>query len=70
MRAVVISLVAIALLTVPAHAQGREKGGKHSASDQQQTQEQKKKNAEAEKAYKAAVDKIPDKTFDPWGNMR
>ena len=32
--------------------------------------EQKKKAAEAEKAYHSALDKIPDKKFDPWGNVR
>ena len=37
---------------------------------EQQTEEQKKKAAEAEKAYRSALDKIPDKKYDPWGNMR
>jgi hypothetical protein len=33
--------------------------------------EQKRKAAEAEKAYKAALDKIPDKKkSDPWGSVR
>ena len=36
-----------------------------------QTAEQKRKAAEAEKAYKAALDKIPDKKkSDPWGSVR
>jgi hypothetical protein len=44
--------------------------GKHPESEQQ-TAEQKRKAAEAEKAYKAALDRIPDKKkSDPWGNMR
>jgi hypothetical protein len=45
-------------------------GGKHPESEQQSA-EQKRKAAEAEKAYKAALDRIPDKQkSDPWGNMR
>ena len=70
MRTVVIALASIAILTAPAYAQMRGKGGKHSGSEQQ-TAEQKQKAAEAEKAYKTALDKIPDKKkSDPWGNVR
>ena len=76
MRTVVIALASITALAsiaisiAPAHAQMRGKGGRHSGSEQQ-TAEQKRKAAEAEKAYKAALDKIPDKKqSDPWGNMR
>jgi hypothetical protein len=37
----------------------------------QQTEEQKKKSTEAEKAYKAALNCIPNKTAaDAWGGMR
>jgi hypothetical protein len=51
---------------VPAHARG--KGNRPSTG---QTEEQKKKASEAEKAYKSALDKIPDKPKgDPWGGMR
>ena len=70
MKAVVIALAAIVALTAPAYSQGRGKGGGRHAPSQQQTEEQKKKAAEAEKAYHSAIDKIPDKKFDPWGNMR
>jgi hypothetical protein len=69
MRILVVALAAIALLIVPAHAQGRGKG-RNSGSQQQQSAEQKQKAAEAEKAYKAALDKIPDQKFDPWAKMR
>ena len=71
MKAVVIALATIVALTVPAYSQGRGKGGgRHAPSSPQQTEEQKKKAAEAEKAYQSAIDRIPDKKFDPWGNMR
>ena len=65
MRTVVIALASVAILTAPAYAQMRGKGGRHSGSEQQT------KAAEAEKAYKAALDRIPDKKkSDPWGNVR
>jgi len=68
MRTVVIVLTTIAVLTAPAYSQGRGKGGKR-ASSGQQTEEQKKAS-QSEKDYKAALDRIPDKKFDPWGNVR
>ena len=70
MKAVVIALAAIVALTAPAYSQKRGKGGGRHAPSQEQTEEQKKKAAEAEKAYHSALDKIPDKKFDPWGNVR
>ena len=70
MRAVVIALATIVVLTAPAYSPGRGKGGGRHAASEQQTEEQKKKAAEAEKAYRSALDKIPDKKYDPWGNMR
>ena len=52
-----VALASIAISTAPAYAQMRGKGGG--------------KHPEAEKAYKAALDKIPDKKqSDPWGSMR
>ena len=71
MRTVVIALAATAVLIAPAHAQmrGGKGGGKHSAA-QQQSAEQKQKAAAAEKAYKAALDRIPDQKYDPWAHQR
>jgi hypothetical protein len=72
MRTVVIALAATAVLVAPAHAQmrGGKGGGKHSAAQQQQSAEQKQKAAAAEKAYKAALDRIPDQKYDPWAHQR
>jgi hypothetical protein len=72
MRTVVIALAATAVLIAPAHAQmrGGKGGGKHSAAQQQQSAEQKQKAAAAEKAYKAALDRIPDQKYDPWAHQR
>jgi uncharacterized protein YecT (DUF1311 family) len=63
MRTVVIVLATIAILTAPAYSQTGGKRSKQSGSEQQtQTTEQKKKKAaDLDKAYKAALDKIPDK---------
>ena len=70
-RASIIALASIAISTAPAYAQMRGKGGAKNPASEQQTAEQKRKAAEAEKAYKAALDKIPDKKkSDPWGNVR
>jgi hypothetical protein len=65
---VVLAVAALALLTAPADAAGRGKGGRHAAD--QQTAEQKKKAAEAEKAYQATLKQMPDQKFDPWAKMR
>jgi general stress protein YciG len=50
------------------------KGGKHSGSSDQTSDEQKKKNADADKAYKSAIQSIPDKksdkSDDPWQKVR
>jgi Tfp pilus assembly protein PilE len=70
MRTVVVACAIIAILAGPAYSQGHRKGGKRAASSDQQSEQQKKKASAAEKDYKAALDKIPDKKFDPWGNVR
>jgi hypothetical protein len=70
MRKLLIALAAVALLTAPADAQFRGKGSKRTEGSQQ-PDEQKKKNAAAEKAYKDALRRIPDqKVADPWSSMR
>jgi hypothetical protein len=63
MRIFVIVLT-IAALTVPAFSQGS-KGNRHAAP---KTEEPKKKPDE--KGYKAALDRMPDRKYDPWGTVR
>ncbi len=66
----VLAAIMIALISVPAQAQHM-RGKKPNEAQQNQSAEQKKKALEAEKAYKAALDKVPEqKPPDPWGNMR
>ena len=64
--------MAIALLTVSAHAQemGMGKGKKHQ-QDTQKTEDKTKKKAD-EKAYKDALKSIPvsNEKLDPWKSMR
>jgi hypothetical protein len=71
MRTIVIALASIALLTAPAYSQGRGKQDGKDPYAAQQAAEQKQKAAEAEKAYNAAIGRIPDKgAYDPWRSMR
>jgi uncharacterized protein YecT (DUF1311 family) len=72
MRTVVIALATIAILTAPAYSQTGGKRSKQSGSKQQTAEQKKKKAADLDKAYKAALDKIPDKNEkrDPWGKIR
>ena len=72
MRRALIAMM-IALVAVPAYAQGIE-GKRHGSKGKQtqsQTEEQKKKALEAERAYKASLESVPNKAPpDPWKNMR
>jgi hypothetical protein len=62
-----IAAVIIALLTVPSFAQGMP--GSKGHHGRAQSTEQPKKKAD-DKAYKSALDRLPDKKFDPWQNVR
>jgi hypothetical protein len=71
MYRVIAGLTAIMLLISPGHAQSRGKGGSKRPDSSQQTDEKKKKEAVAEKAYKDALRGIPNqKVSDPWAKMR
>jgi hypothetical protein len=70
MRIVLMALW-IALLAMPAQAQ-RAHGGRHksdAAAAPSADTKKKKANAE-ERAAKAAIEKLPDRPYDPWGKMR
>jgi hypothetical protein len=70
MRALVAGLV-VALLVTPALAQGRQRGaGK--AEQGEQAAQQKRKAEEADKAYRAGLDRIPNANTkqDPWADVR
>jgi len=68
MRRVAIVAATIACLTVPAFSQGMLNKGRHAPEEQT---EQKKPKVD-DKAYKSALDKLPDKKeqYDPWQNVR
>jgi hypothetical protein len=69
MRTVVTALAVLALLIAPAYAQGWGEG-RHSGTPEQRA-EQRRKAAETDRAYKAALDRMGDQQkFDPWANMR
>ena len=71
MRIVIAVLAAIALLISPAYAQSHGKGASKRPDSSQQTEDKKKKETAAEKAYKDALRSIPDqKLSDPWAKVR
>ena len=65
---VVAGAVMLAMMAVPAHAQMG--GGRRHQDDSQRTEQ--KKPVVDEKAYKAALEKIPEpkEKYDPWGAVR
>ena len=68
MRVILVALM-VALLAIPAQARGGKKGGGDQNQPQSVDAKKKKANAE-EKAAKSALDRLPDKPFDPWHTMR
>ena len=77
MRAFIAAMI-IASLVVPSYAQGMGgqgpsggqgiSGGKGHHGHGQNSEQPKKKSDD--KAYKSALDRLPDKKFDPWQNVR
>lgn len=69
MRCVAIAVAVLALAALPAQAQ-MGGGGRH-RSDGAETKSDKKPQID-EKAYKAALDRIPEPKdkYDPWGGAR
>jgi hypothetical protein len=67
MKVLTIAAIALALLAVPASAQLNDKRHQHDAKKGEE-----KRPAVDEKAYKAALEKIPEpkEKYDPWGVAR
>ena len=68
MKTLAVAVAMLALVAVPAHAQMG--GGKRHQGGEGKTEQ--KKPAVDEKAYKAALDRIPEpkEKYDPWGVAR
>ena len=68
MRIFTVAAVMLALIAMPAHAQ---MGGKRPRGDDDKKTDQKKPQVD-EKAYKAALERIPEpkEKYDPWGVAR
>jgi glycine/D-amino acid oxidase-like deaminating enzyme len=68
--AVVVLSVAV-LMLIPAQAQMGGGGGRHHQDGNDAKSDQKKPQVD-EKAYKAALDRIPEpkEKYDPWGGAR
>ena len=74
MRSVAMAVVVLsvaALMLVPAQAQMGGGGGRHHQGGNDAKSDQKKPQVD-EKAYKAALDRIPEpkEKYDPWGGAR
>ncbi len=67
MKTFTVAVAMLALIALPAHAQ---LNGKRNRGDEKKT-EQKKPEVD-EKAYKAALERIPEpkQKYDPWGVAR
>jgi hypothetical protein len=67
MKVFTIAAIVLALMALPAYAQVQ---GKRHQGDQQKNEE--KKPQVDEKAYKAALERIPEpkEKYDPWGVAR
>jgi Tfp pilus assembly protein PilE len=67
MKTLTVAAAVLALIAMPAYAQV---GGKRHQGDAKKTEE--KKPEVDEKAYKAALERIPEpkEKFDPWGVAR
>ncbi|HEV3500066.1 MAG TPA: hypothetical protein VGZ92_07060 [Bradyrhizobium sp.] len=68
MKTFTVAMVTLALIAVPAHAQ---MGGNRNRGDNDRKTEPKKPAVD-EKAYKAALERIPEpkEKYDPWGVAR
>ena len=69
---ILITAMTIALMTVPAHAQGMGTGRGHKHQQDTQKTEDKAKTKADEQAYKEALKRIPvpNEKPDPWKSVR
>ena len=68
MKTFTVAVAIVALIAMPAHAQ---MGGKRNRGGDDKKTDQKKSQVD-EKAYKAALERIPEpkEKYDPWGVAR
>jgi len=65
---IVLTILMTALLTLTAEAQSMRKKQRSNAPVQSEVQ--KKKQRDADKAYKSTLEKMPNKKYDPWAKVR
>jgi hypothetical protein len=84
LKMLLAAALTFALLTVSVRAQGMPGGGgdqgmgasgiggggKHRGGNRQQTQQKDTKPQVDDKAYRSAIESVPEQKFDPWHNMR
>jgi hypothetical protein len=67
----IIALLAGPLLAGPVHAQEDDHIPRYGEEDKDKTDQQKRSEKQADKAYRSSLGNIPDKgPVDPWGNTR
>ena len=80
-RKALITAIMIALATVPGflvlvpqpvNAQFKSSGGRPVSKEREEAERAEKKKGQAldEGQYKSSLERLPDKKFDPWANMR
>ena len=71
MKRFTIAVAMLALIAMPAHAQFKGGGGGSKDDEQKARSDARQKKAD-EKAYNAALEKIPEakEKYDPWGVAR
>ena len=69
MRIILIALF-VAVLAIPAQAQWMKGKPRTDAGQPQSAELRKKKARDEEKAAKSALERLPDRPFDPWRNSR
>ena len=57
----------LVLMAAPVHAQFKGMGNNRVSKENESDQ---KKKAQDDGQYKSSIERLPDKKFDPWANMR
>jgi hypothetical protein len=69
MKRSIAALAAVTLLATPALAKGMHGGRGHEAQ-QQNSEAKKQAEQKLTKDYNAALETIPNQSYDPWGGVR
>ena len=70
--ALMIALATVpGVLVLPQPADAQFKGmGKPVSKEREEAEQAQKKKSQDDGQYKSSIERLPDKKFDPWANMR